>query len=124
MRPTSRRTSVSRASTPGRRLAMSTARSRSAAKSDVKQRTRIIGVDPGSHKTGWGVIDLDTDAQGRQRVEHVDNGVIFLDDSRDLTVRLVDLSHRLNDRIISFKPDIAVVEDVFVNKGARSALIL
>jgi crossover junction endodeoxyribonuclease RuvC len=58
------------------------------------------------------------------RVTHVDNGVIFLDDSRDLAVRLVDLCHRLRDRITTFQPELAVVEDVFVNKGARSALIL
>jgi crossover junction endodeoxyribonuclease RuvC len=80
---------------------------------------RILGVDPGSHKAGWGVIDVDG-----AKITHVDNGVIFLDDSRDLSVRLVDLCHRLKDRITTFRPELAVVEDVFVNKGARSALIL
>lgn len=80
---------------------------------------RVLGIDPGSHKTGWGAIEI----QGN-RVTHVDNGVIFLDDDRDLTVRLVDLAHRLRDRLIELKPDVVVVEDVFVRKGARSALIL
>jgi crossover junction endodeoxyribonuclease RuvC len=80
---------------------------------------RVLGVDPGSRKTGWGVVDVDGN-----RVVHVDNGVLFLDDDRDLTIRLVDLAHRLNDVITTYQPDRAAVEDVFVQKGARSALIL
>jgi crossover junction endodeoxyribonuclease RuvC len=80
---------------------------------------RVLGVDPGSHKTGWGVVDV----SGGNMV-HVDNGVLFLDDDRVLAIRLVDLAHRLRDVILTHKPDVSVVEDVFVQKGARSALIL
>ncbi len=80
---------------------------------------RILGVDPGSRKTGWGVVDVDG-----SRVVHVDNGVLFLDDDDDLTIRLTDLAHRLNDVVTTYAPDRAAVEDVFVQKGARSALIL
>lgn len=80
---------------------------------------RLLGVDPGSHKTGWGVIDID----GTQIV-HVDNGVLFLDDDADIAIRIVDLCHRLNDVVVRYRPDRAAVEDVFVQKGARSALIL
>lgn len=80
---------------------------------------RVLGIDPGSHKTGWGAIEVEG-----SRVRHVDNGVIFLDDDGDLTVRLVDLAHRLRDRLVELAPDLVVVEDVFVRKGARSALIL
>ena len=82
-------------------------------------RVRILGVDPGSHKTGWGVIDVEG-----QRIAHVDNGVLMLDDDEDLAVRLVDLCHRLDDVIVRHRPDNAAVEDVFVQRGARSALIL
>lgn len=80
---------------------------------------RLLGVDPGSHKTGWGVLDIE---QGR--LVHVDNGVLFLDDDADLSIRLVDLCHRLNDVILRYRPEAAAVEDVFVQRGARSALIL
>src|SRR5688500_4850650 len=80
---------------------------------------RILGIDPGSHKTGWGIVDVEG-----TRIVHVDNGVLFLDDSRDLAVRLVDLCHRLNDVVVRYRPDSAAVEDVFVQRGARSALIL
>jgi crossover junction endodeoxyribonuclease RuvC len=81
--------------------------------------TRLLGVDPGSHKTGWGVLDVH-----EGRVTHVDNGVLFLDSDEDLAIRLVDLCHRLNDVIVRYRPAAAAVEDVFVRKGARSALIL
>src|SRR5687768_14407252 len=80
---------------------------------------RLLGVDPGSHKTGWGIVDIH-----ERRIVHVDNGVLMLDDSRELAVRLVDLCHRLGDVITRYRPDVAAVEDVFVQKGARSALIL
>jgi len=80
---------------------------------------RVLGVDPGSRKTGWGVVDV-----SGNRVVHVDNGVLMLDDDSDLTIRLTDLAHRLNDLVTTYAPDAAAVEDVFVRKGARSALIL
>jgi crossover junction endodeoxyribonuclease RuvC len=80
---------------------------------------RLIGVDPGSHKTGWGIIEV-----AGNKVTHVDNGVLFLDDDRSLTIRLVDLCQRLRDVLVRYQPDAAAVEDVFVQRGARSALIL
>ncbi len=80
---------------------------------------RLLGVDPGSRKTGWGIVDVEG-----TRVVHVDNGVLFLDDARDLTIRLVDLVQRLKDVVVRYQPDAAAVEDVFVQRGARSALIL
>jgi crossover junction endodeoxyribonuclease RuvC len=82
---------------------------------------RVIGVDPGSLKAGWGVVDIDT---VRRRIEHVDNGVIFLDGKAELPDRMVQLSRRLHEVVEPFRPAAAAVEDVFVNRGARSALIL
>lgn len=82
-------------------------------------RTRVLGIDPGSRKAGWGVVDVEGNS-----VVHVDNGVLMLDTDSDLTIRLVDLAHRLNDVITTYAPDRAAVEDVFVQKSARSALIL
>lgn len=80
---------------------------------------RVLGVDPGSHKTGWGIVDVTGG-----RIEHVDNGVLFLDTDRDLVIRLTDLCQRLKDVVVRYAPERAAVEDVFVQKGARSALIL
>jgi crossover junction endodeoxyribonuclease RuvC len=84
---------------------------------------RVLGVDPGSLKTGWGIVDIDP-SHPRGAIDHVDNGVLFLDSDRDLTIRLVDLCHRLKDVVTRYQPHTAAVEDVFVHRGARSALVL
>lgn len=84
-------------------------------------RLRVLGVDPGSLKAGWGVIDVDLPTRA---ITHVDNGVLFFDERAELTDRMVALSRGLHLVLERFRPDVAAVEDVFVNRGARSALIL
>lgn len=84
-------------------------------------RVRIVGIDPGSRKAGWGIIDVDLISR---KFEHVDNGVIFLDTDAELPDRLVELSEGLHRVLEKFRPALAAVEDVFVQKSARSALIL
>jgi crossover junction endodeoxyribonuclease RuvC len=87
----------------------------------VDKRTRVLGIDPGSLKAGWGVIDVE---EGARRVHHVDNGVLFLEQDAPLPERILRLSRGLHEVIETFRPHIAAVEEVFVNRGARSALIL
>ncbi len=84
-------------------------------------RIRVLGVDPGSRKTGWGIVDIEMQSR---KVLHVDNGVLMLEAAAPLTTRLVDLSKRLQAVVETHRPDIAAVEDVFVDKSARSALTL
>jgi crossover junction endodeoxyribonuclease RuvC len=82
---------------------------------------RVIGIDPGSLKAGWGIVDVE---RATNQVRHVDNGVIFLDSGAELPERVVELSRRLHDVLESYRPAVAAVEDVFVQRGARSALML
>jgi crossover junction endodeoxyribonuclease RuvC len=82
---------------------------------------RVLGIDPGSRKAGWGLVDVDV---GSRKITHVDNGVVGLDADAELFSRLKALSQALDGVIDCYKPDLAAVEDVFVSKGARSALIL
>lgn len=83
--------------------------------------TRVLGIDPGSRKAGWGVVDFDLRTR---KILHVDNGVLMLDAKAPLTDRLVDLSRRIHSVVESYRPAIAAVEDVYVDKGVRSALTL
>lgn len=85
------------------------------------QTLRVLGIDPGSRKAGWGILDVELRSK---KIHHVDNGVIFLDEKASLTDRLVALSRGLHQIIEAHRPHVAAVEDVFVQKGARSALIL
>jgi crossover junction endodeoxyribonuclease RuvC len=84
-------------------------------------RVRVIGVDPGSLKAGWGIVDVE---RSTNKMLHVDNGVIVLDAKAELPERIVELSRRLHEVLESYRPAVAAVEDVFVQRGARSALVL
>jgi crossover junction endodeoxyribonuclease RuvC len=80
--------------------------------------TVIIGIDPGSRVTGYGVIRLE-----RLRVHHVDCGSIKLGDGA-LDDRLVHLYDALGELLRRHAPIEAAVERVFMNRNADSALKL
>ncbi len=79
---------------------------------------RLLGVDPGSQKTGVGIIDV----QG-SRLQHVYHTVIRCG-SGNFDRRLHMLFSRLSDIIGEFRPESAAIEDVFVARNAASALKL
>lgn len=79
---------------------------------------RIIGVDPGSLKTGIGIIDV----QGN-RIRHVHHTVIRCSNG-DFDTRLHLLFSGLKSLIREFNPVTAAIEDVFVSKNVNSALKL
>ncbi len=79
----------------------------------------ILGLDPGLGTTGWGVIRREGN-----RLTHIDNGEITTDAKAALANRLVTLDSGLAQVIAHFKPDMAAVEEVFVNKNPQSTLKL
>lgn len=80
---------------------------------------RILGLDPGLRRTGWGVID----AQG-SRLCHVANGTVQSDDALPLAQRLVQLHAGLVEVLRAWTPDEAAVEETFVNRNPTSTLKL
>lgn len=78
----------------------------------------ILGVDPGSRKTGFGIIN----SVGRQH-EYVASGVIRLSDG-SLPERLKVIYRSLCEVIEEYCPQQAAVEQVFMSKSAGSALKL
>jgi crossover junction endodeoxyribonuclease RuvC len=80
---------------------------------------RIIGIDPGLRRTGWGVID----AVGNS-LRFVASGTVTSDGDKDLASRLCELHDGLADIVHSYKPDEAAVEQTFVNKDAVATLKL
>lgn len=80
---------------------------------------RVIGLDPGLRRTGWGVIDADG-----TRLRHVANGVIESDGKLDLARRLVQLDEGLSAILETHAPAEAAVEATLVNKNASSTLKL
>lgn len=79
---------------------------------------RILGVDPGSVTTGWGLI-----GGSSTRPELLDCGVIHLHGS-DLAHRLAFLKRRFEELVGRLHPDSSAVESPFHGANPRSALQL
>jgi crossover junction endodeoxyribonuclease RuvC len=80
---------------------------------------RIIGIDPGLRRCGWGIIE----SEGN-RLRFVACGTITPPIAAPLAERLARLFSGLSELIASHRPDEAAVEETFVSAGARSALHL
>jgi crossover junction endodeoxyribonuclease RuvC len=80
---------------------------------------RILGIDPGLRRTGWGVIDV-----AGQRLLFVACGEIETDAKEPLATRLVTIHDGLTRLVDSFKPTEAAAEATFVNKDATATLKL
>lgn len=80
---------------------------------------RVLGIDPGTRFTGFGVVE---EQSGRLR--HIAHGVVKAPPDAALEVRLHHIFACLTDQLERHRPDAVAVEGVFAHKNARSALIL
>ena len=80
---------------------------------------RILGIDPGLRKTGWGVIAVEG-----ARISFVACGSVNPDVALEMGARLAALHEGLRQVVADHAPDEAAVEETFVNADARSALKL
>lgn len=80
---------------------------------------RILGIDPGSRFTGYGIIDSD----GRHS-RHVSSGCIRLNDKDALPQRLSVIFARVAELVQEYRPQELAIEEVFMAKNASSALKL
>ena len=83
------------------------------------QTIRIIGIDPGLRRTGWGVIERDG-----SRLSHVADGMLSPNECGSLADRLVEFKNGLEAVLAAYVPDEAAVEETFVNNNARATLKL
>jgi crossover junction endodeoxyribonuclease RuvC len=79
---------------------------------------RILGIDPGSRFTGYGIIDVKGD-----RATAVDHGVIKTG-AGEFPERLGIIFRGVRDLVVEYRPTEVAVENVFVSKNASSALKL
>ncbi len=80
---------------------------------------RILGIDPGTVVTGWGMIE---EASGK--ITHLDNGGIFPKKGRPFPERIFYLHQQISLLIQQHQPDVVALEDIFVAKNVSSALKL
>jgi len=80
---------------------------------------RILGIDPGSRLTGWGVVE----DQGRDPV-YLGSGTVVLDGKGELAVRLARLGAECGELLREWRPAAVVLEQAFVARNVQSALRL
>jgi crossover junction endodeoxyribonuclease RuvC len=80
----------------------------------------VLGLDPGTATTGYGVVDFA--GPGASRL--VECGVVRTAASTSLEQRLAQIFDAITDLIAQHHPDVMAVESVFVAKNPRSALVL
>ncbi|MCQ0987352.1 crossover junction endodeoxyribonuclease RuvC [Jiella marina] len=80
---------------------------------------RIIGIDPGLRRTGWGIVETLGNS-----LRFVASGTVTSDAKCDLPSRLRQLYDGLSEIIHHHRPDEAAVEQTFVNKDAVATLKL
>lgn len=85
----------------------------------MRRPIRILGIDPGLRRTGWGVVE----ANGN-RLLFVACGSVHTQDGASVAARLVSIHDGLVRVIEQFQPEEAAVEATFVNKDAGATLKL
>src|SRR5437868_9024714 len=80
---------------------------------------RILGVDPGLRRTGWGVLDIAGNA-----LSFVAAGTIRAPLDGELAHRLLALHTGLTGIVAKYRPHEAAVEQTFVNRDATATLKL
>ncbi|NQZ14209.1 MAG: crossover junction endodeoxyribonuclease RuvC [Alphaproteobacteria bacterium] len=80
---------------------------------------KILGIDPGLVKTGWGIIETEGHA-----LRFVASGLIKPNKNKELAQRLKVIDEEIQTIVSQFKPDTAAIEETFVNQNPASALKL
>jgi crossover junction endodeoxyribonuclease RuvC len=80
--------------------------------------TLILGIDPGSRRTGFGVLDF-----RRGKTAYITSGVVRLPEE-ELPLRLKVIFESVAELIEQYKPEMMAVEEVFFARDPRAALRL
>ena len=80
---------------------------------------RIIGIDPGTHVSGYGLIDVKSGD-----VFYLDHGAFKASPKDKVSQRLSSIGQKFEALLLKFKPDIAILEKSFVGNNSRTAIAL
>lgn len=78
----------------------------------------ILGIDPGSRKTGYGVISME-----RNKLTYLGSGCIMVGDG-DLSQRLLLIFDAVGSLVEQFHPTMMAIEEVFVAKNVQATIKL
>ncbi len=80
---------------------------------------RIIGIDPGSLITGYGVVE-----KVGPKILHIDNGCLKINASYSIPERLRQIYLGVMEVLEKYKPDAVAIEEVFFSKNVMSLIRL
>ncbi len=85
----------------------------------------ILGIDPGTATTGYGLIKVPDDIMGREfnyDIELIDYGYISTSKDELMERRLVQLHHEIEDVIVRHRPDMVSIEMLFFGANTKTAI--
>ena len=82
---------------------------------------RVLGIDPGSECTGWGVVEGDANGRSYRLVEF---GAVRLKSSATFSSRLLKISRALDEVITRLTPDACAIEEAFLASNPKVTLKL
>ncbi len=82
----------------------------------------ILGIDPGTATTGYGVIEYDPHCGSAKKIKYVDCGCVFTEKTSSAGARLEKVYQGVTKLIKKFKPDVLAVERLFFFKNAKTAI--
>jgi crossover junction endodeoxyribonuclease RuvC len=82
---------------------------------------RVLGIDPGSETTGWGVVEGDSNGQKYRLIEF---GAVKLSSAATFSSRLLKISRALEEVIDRLKPDACAIEEAFYSVNPKVTLKL
>jgi crossover junction endodeoxyribonuclease RuvC len=80
---------------------------------------RVLGIDPGSETTGWGVVEGDA-----RRYRAVEFGTVKAHPRERFAARLLKISDGVEKLLARFRPDVCAVEEMFFAANVKTALKL
>ncbi len=80
---------------------------------------RVIGLDPGLRRTGWGIVEVEDN-----RLRHIANGVVAPKVDAEIALRLLHLFEGIAAVLDQYRPGEAAVEETLANRNASSTLKL
>ena len=87
---------------------------------DGRRARRVLGIDPGTLRLGYGVVEVD----GRAGLRYVECGVITAPARDPRHARLAEIGRGLRELLLELKPDAVAMEEAFYGKNVQSTLAL
>ena len=81
----------------------------------------VLGIDPGTGRTGWGIVRSKTSATG-VIFEYIAHGCISTDHDHLMQNRLLVLHAEINSLIEQFKPQTVIIEQIFFGRNMKTAI--